>query len=324
MRIGSNPVKVKKPSLNPPQPVTVVIVTYVPYLSGYFQSSLDVLKLSLNSIWENTEEAFDLLVFDNGSCGKVREYLISQNEKNKIQYLILSSKNVGIPGAWNISFKAAPGKYVAFSDYDIYYYPGWLKAHLKIFESFPKVGMVTGTPIRPPIEYSTSTLEWAEEQKDVALSRGVFQSWEDYWTHTKSLGMLKEEAHESYEKGEDILINYRENKAYIGAGHFQFVAYKDELEKVTPFPNTIAMGNERLLDERINDLGLLRLSLTNKFVQHLGNKPDRKLVEKHKDVKIQIKHDESLKVGDRFLKIPIIKKVLMKVYNLIFDIYYNR
>jgi len=43
MRIGSNPVKVKKPSLNPPQPVTVVIITYIPYLSGYFQSSLEVL-----------------------------------------------------------------------------------------------------------------------------------------------------------------------------------------------------------------------------------------------------------------------------------------
>jgi len=89
MRIGSNPVKIKKPSLSPPQPVTVVIITYIPYLSGYFQNSLEVLSRALKSIWENTEEAFDLLVFDNGSCNEVREYLISQNESNKIQYLML-------------------------------------------------------------------------------------------------------------------------------------------------------------------------------------------------------------------------------------------
>ncbi len=324
MRIGSNPVKIKKPSLSPPELVTVVIITHIPYLSGYFQYSLDVLKLTLNSIWENTEEPFDLMVFDNGSCGKVREYLTSQNDSKKIQYLILSNNNVGIPGAWNISFKAAPGKYVAFSDYDIYYFPGWLKAHLKIFESFPKVGMVTGTPIRPPIKYSSSTLEWAVDQKGVDIKRGVFQSWEDYWTHTKSLGMSIEESQESYKKGEDILINFRENEVYIGAGHFQFIAYKDVLEKVTPFPNTIAMGNERLLDQRINDLGLLRLSLTRKFVQHLGNTPSIKLIEGHKKVKIQNKHDESLKMGDRILKIPMIKKVLLKIYNFIFDIYYNR
>ena len=324
MRIGSNPVKIKKPSLYPPQPVTVVIITYIPYLSGYFQYSLDVLKLALNSVWENTEEAFDLLVFDNGSCSEVREYLISQNDRNKIQYLILSDNNVGIPGAWNISFKAAPGKYIAFADYDIYFFPGWLKAHLKILESFPNVGMVTGTPIRPPIEYSSRTLEWAEAQNNADIKRGVLQSWEDYWTHTKSLGMSKEKAHESYKMGEDILINFRENEAYIGAGHFQFVAYKDVLEKVTPFPNTIAMGNERLLDQRINDLGLLRLSLTRKFVQHLGNIPSKKLIKQHNEVKIQNKYDESLKIGDRFWKIPMIKKVLLKVYNLIFNIYNNR
>ncbi|MFV1950112.1 MAG: glycosyltransferase family 2 protein, partial [Anaerolineales bacterium] len=99
MRIGTNPVKVKQPTLSPPKPVTVVIITYIPYLSGYYQYGLDVLELSLNSIWENTEEAFDLLVFDNNSCEQVQEYLLSQKDHKKIQYLILSDDNVGIPGA---------------------------------------------------------------------------------------------------------------------------------------------------------------------------------------------------------------------------------
>ncbi len=321
MRTGTNPVKVKQPSLSPPKPVTVVVITYIPYLSGYFQYSLEILSLVLNSIWENTKEAFDLLVFDNGSCSEVREYLISQNENNKIQYLILSDQNVGIPGAWNVSFKAAPGKYVAFADYDIYFFPGWLKAHLEIFENFPNVGMVTGTPIRPPIEYSAQTLEWAEKHKDVDIKRGILQSWEDYWTHTESLGMSEEESRETYRTGEDILLTYKENSVYIGAGHFQFVALKDVLEKVLPLPNTIAMGNERLLDQRVNDLGLLRLSLTRRFVQHLGNTPSRKLFEQYGDIKSQKKHDEPLKMSARFWKIPLIKKVLLKVYNTIFEIY---
>jgi hypothetical protein len=84
------------------------------------------------------------------------------------------------------------------------------------------------------------------------------------------------------------------------------------------------MGNERLLDQRINELGLLRLSLTRKFVQHLGNAPDRDLFEQHDDIKVQNKHDESLGLSDRFFNIPIIKRVLLKVYNLIFDTYYNQ
>jgi len=136
--------------------------------------------------------------------------------------------------------------------------------------------------------------------------------------------MSEEESRESYQTGEDILLNYKENMAYIGAGHFQFVAHKDVLEKVVPFPNTIAMGNERLLDQRVNDLGLLRLTLTRRFVQHLGNTPSKKFVEQHDEVITQKKHDVSLKMGVRFWQIPLVKKVLMKVYNIIFEIYYKQ
>jgi hypothetical protein len=152
----------------------------------------------------------------------------------------------------------------------------------------------------------------------------VLQSWEDYWTHTESLGMSEKESRESYQTGEDILLIYKEHTAYIGAGHFQCVALKDVLEKVAPFPNTIAMGNERLLDQRVNDLGLLRLTLTRRFVQHLGNTPSRNLVEQLDEAKTQKKHDQSLKKDARIWQIPLIKKVLMKVYNIIFEIYYKQ
>jgi glycosyltransferase involved in cell wall biosynthesis len=325
MRIGANPVKNKQPAISPPKPVTVVVICYIPYLSGYFQHSLDVLKLSLNSIWKNTaDEEYDLLVFDNGSCDQVRDYLTNLKNENKIQYLILSSTNVGIPGAWNISFNAAPGKYVAFSDYDIYFYPGWLNEHLNILNNFPDVGMVTGTPIRPPLEFSTATLEWAEAQTELEIKRGVLQSWDDYRTHTKSLGMSQMESEESYQMGEDILLKLGENEVFIGAGHFQFVASKEVLEKVTPFPNKIAMGNERLLDQRINELGLLRLTLTRKFVQHLGNVPPQELLAQNEGFKKKNTPDGSVGNKAGFWNIPILKRVLLKIYNSIFEIYFHQ
>ncbi len=325
MRVGANPVKNKQPAISPPKPVTVVVICYIPYLSGYFQHSLDVLKLSLTSIRENTaDEAYDLLVFDNGSCEQVKDYLTKLKNENKIQYLILSSTNVGIPGAWNISFNAAPGKYVAFSDYDIYFYPGWLTEHLRIFDKFPHVGMVTGTPIRPPLKYSSATLEWAEAQSELEIKRGVLQSWEDFRTHTKSLGMSEIESEESYHHGEDILLKLGENEVFIGAGHFQFVALKEVLEKVTPFPNKIAMGNERLLDQRINELGLLRLTLNRKFVQHLGNVPSPEFLEQNDGLWRKYSTIGSVERKAGFWNIPIIKKVLLKIYNSIFEIYFHQ
>lgn len=319
IRVGTNPVKIRKPPIQPPKEVTVIVIVYIPYLSGYYQFSLDILKLCIESIWNNTDSKFDLLVFDNASCEEVREYLITQNSKGRIQYLISSDENVGIPGAWNISFKAAPGKYIAFSDYDIFYYPNWLNAHLELFEVFPNVGMITGRPIRPPLSFSSSTLNWAEGNKEASILRGAIQSWKLFWRHTRSLGMSKEEARSSYEEGEDILIKFKNYQAFIGAGHFQFVALKSVLEKVIPLPIDIAMGNERLLDKRINDLGLLRLNLTNEFVNHMGNVPSHELINLNRGKK---KNEKELKKNG-LLHIPIIKKSLLKIFNIIFDIYFR-
>ena len=55
-----------------PQPVTVAVVSYIPFLSGYYAEGLDVLKACLESLWQNTAEGYDLLVFDNASCAEVR------------------------------------------------------------------------------------------------------------------------------------------------------------------------------------------------------------------------------------------------------------
>src|SRR5512139_936818 len=100
MRIGSHPLK-KTAKMDPPKDITVQMVTFIPFLSGYFEQSLDVLRTSLESLWDNTDLPFDLMIFDNGSCAEVREYLLEQQRQHKIQFLFLSDTNVGLPGAWN-------------------------------------------------------------------------------------------------------------------------------------------------------------------------------------------------------------------------------
>jgi len=46
-----------------------------PEFCRLLQASLDVLRLCLGSLLANTPRPFDLLVFDNGSCEPVVEYL---------------------------------------------------------------------------------------------------------------------------------------------------------------------------------------------------------------------------------------------------------
>jgi len=121
------------------------VLVFIPEQFGYYQQRLEILKLCVASIVNHTPpETYDLLVFDNGSCGEVKDYLRSLHEEGVARYLLLSRSNVGVANAHKIMLHAAPGEIVAYSDDDVFFHPGWLEAHLEILETFPRVGMVSG------------------------------------------------------------------------------------------------------------------------------------------------------------------------------------
>ena len=94
-RIGRHPLKeksIKKPQINPKE-ITITTIVYIPSMSDYWSNSFDVLKLFFDSLLKNTQPVYDLMVFDNGSCKRIIEYLIDLRDKGIIQYLILSEKN---------------------------------------------------------------------------------------------------------------------------------------------------------------------------------------------------------------------------------------
>jgi glycosyltransferase involved in cell wall biosynthesis len=270
MRIGQNPAKSAK-TVAQPEKVTVAIISYIPTLAGYYAQSLDVLKVCLESIWQNTRVPYDLMVFDNASCGEVRDYLQGAQAAGRIQYLVLSEKNYGKAGAWNFIFAAAPGRYVAYADSDVYHYPGWLAPQIEVFEKIPNTGMVTGMPMWTPEEYSTATVEWAGENAEVVLERGRFLPWVDYWRHSQSLGSDEEKARNHFETTENLVVQYQGQKYYVGAAHFQFVAPKAVLSSLLPIPSKRPMGQVRLLDIAMNERGYLRFCTPNWWVMHMGN-----------------------------------------------------
>ncbi len=294
MRIGQNPAKFVQ-SVPQPARVTVAIITYIPFLGGYYAEMLEVLKACLGSLWAHTEMPYDLLVFDNASCPEVRGWLAEQHEAAKIQYLVLCEKNVGKAAAWNFVFAAAPGEIIAYADADIYFEPGWLAALVNVLEAFPNAGMVTGIPMWSPAQYSTATLEWAEKTAGITLERGKLLPWEDYWQHARSLGQDEATARQNFAAQQDWVIEDRRSKIedresgmgnqesgiarrtphvarfYVGAGHFQFVARKAVLQEVIPIPADKPMGQVRRLDVAINARGYLRLSTPRWWVRHMGN-----------------------------------------------------
>jgi hypothetical protein len=317
MREGQNPAKFIG-HVAKPEAITVAVLTYIPFLSGYYAQGLDVLKTCLGSIWENTDEKYDLMVFDNGSGHETVNYLLEAQRKGNIQFLILSEKNLGKGGAWNVIFDAAPGEIIAYSDSDALFSHGWLTESLALLDAFPDVGMVTSRPFRTAPESYSSTVEWAEIEPSAAIKRGQFIPWETFFEFDRSLQQDEAFIRNRYQTTEDVRISYQGLEAQAGASHWQFLARKRILQKFVPFDMQKPMRQVRQLDERVNEEGLLRLMITKPLAMNMSNTLRPVLVSSSEKG-----GPERRSLWKRFLEIKTVKRILLAIYNRIFRWYYG-
>jgi glycosyltransferase involved in cell wall biosynthesis len=311
MRVGHNPARFIE-KVAQPAGITVAVVNCIPFLSGYYEQSLEVLKVVVESLDATREPAhpYDVMIFDNHSCAEVRAYLKEASDLGKIQYLVLSETNIGKIGAWNFMFGAAQGEYIVFSDGDIGFRPGWLPASLDFFQTFPNVGMVTARPLKTPKEFSSATYEWALQAK--VLEEGPFLDGDVHMEHARSLG-IKDESGDPKHPRNIARVTMFGKAAYIGAAHFQFIARAQVLKKIMPLPSDQPMRGERALDEAINNMGLLRLTTVEPLVWHMGNRVTKPV---HQD------KAQRRTLLQRILWNSFIKRVLLWVNNQIFKLYF--
>ena len=326
MRKGQNPAKFVK-EVARPERITVALLNYIPFLSGFYAETLDVLKVCMGSMRRDAGLSFDLMVFDNGSCPEVREFLVKKKEEGRIQYLILSEKNMGKGGAWNVMLAGAPGEIIAYTDSDVLFSPNWLSRSVEILETFPNVGMVTARPFRTPPEFYQATLSWARE--NARLEEGQFIPWETFLEFNLSLGQTEEENRKVYAETRDWRIVYKGITAMAGASHWQFSAYKSTLHQFLPFEMDKPMGQVRQLDKRMNEAGLLRLMVSDPLAMNMSNtlgylRGELKSGESRYAKNVtRLPKKKRLSFGKRVLEFGFVKKILMAVYNKIFKFYYE-
>jgi glycosyltransferase involved in cell wall biosynthesis len=318
MRTGQNPAKFIQ-KVGRPERITVAIVTYLPFLAGYFAEGLDVLRVCLESLRANTDRPYDLLVFDNGSAPEVVKYLGEGHAKGEIDYLILSRKNLGKGGAWDILFPAAPGEIIAYADGDVYFRAGWLPQALAVLETFPRVGMVSSRPMRTAPDLWTGTLRWAESQPEANLERGQFISWETFREHDVGLGQPESDVRQRYEETSDLRVRYRGVEALIGAVHWQFTGYRKVLQQFVPLSLSRPMGEVRELETRLNDAGYLRLMTTEPLTRHMANSVPPDLGRGESRIAIT----PPTGVGNRLLEWGPVRKLLLAIHNQIFRWYFR-
>ena len=322
-RIERNPARDQVIDYKPAR-VTVPVLTYIPMLEGYFTERLDILKLCLQSIQQNTQVPHDLLVFNNGSCKEVSDYLEGLRSQGTIQYLLSSSQNIGKTGAFKAIFGAAPGEVVAYCDDDVFHYPGWLEDQLEILDHFPQVGMVSGVGIRVRFNDSIqSNLAFAESNPEASLEYGRFipDEWEqdfclstgrDYDAHRQKTADMK-----------DIKLHFCGKSAFAMANHFQFVAPREVIQNaLNPEWSGRLMREMAALDQAVEEMGLLRLSTLQRKVRHMGNALPEDLSEinslKSFRSNRRLEAQKNNGVIRILLKIPGMGRLLKAIYHQIF------
>lgn len=317
-RIGINPNRGKLTSYQPAR-ITLAMLTYLPNQAGYFAERMAVTRLSLESLIAHTPQPHDLIVFDNGSCPELVEYLCHLRDQGRINYLILSSENIGKISALQVIFSSAPGELVAYTDDDVFFLPGWLDAHLTIMDTYPRVGLVTGFYIRSHLRYATQSIEAFAQQADVQTRRGFLIPRELEQHYIDNMGRSMEAYQQEVSGLEDLSFTYQGIETLASAGHHQFLTPRKLMLDVLPGWDSNLMGKMIDLENAIDQLGYLRLSTPNPVTRLLGNVISAENAAEAQRLGLSTQPGSSTTsrrgIGSRLVKIPLFRRFLLGLYN---------
>ena len=281
MRDGTNPNRQR--AVIGYKPIVISAITHLPNLNGYHKNRWDVVQCSLETMRENAGcNNFQVMIWDNGSCSKFVNWL---KNHYKPDFLILSP-NVGKSIARASIVKMLPtDKVVGVADDDMYYYPDWLKKQLEVLTVYPRVGTVSGWPVRTQFRFhNQNTVRWGKkyarveqgrfipdnEERDFCTSIGRdFDLHMAKWNPKNGLGTEGEQ---------DIKITFRGVEAYATGHHAQWIGTAGVIAPFLRYTKK-CMPDERPFEKAVNDAGLLRLTTFRRYTRHIGNILDEDLRE---------------------------------------------
>ena len=214
----------------------------------------------------------DTLIFLNGCNPEIETFardLMSD-------FLIISEHNLGAINALFLAAQFAPSEIIAYSDHDVYYHDGWLDHSLQVLDAFNgSVGMVTATPAGFSAEEANSAFRYYQDDLDWQLHPRVAAfEVEHQLSLTGEFGKANEER---CKNNPQTMIRTDKTAALLGAGHFQFIAFKETLMHIAPsWHDQLMLGHTDIIDHAIDDMGLLRLRTIGRHVNHIGSTLDEK------------------------------------------------
>ena len=105
---------------------------------------LELLERSLNSLWQNTDFPYELIVHDDGSEPAVQDWLTKKLHEGKISELILepTGHNRGNGVSVDRAIACSTGDWICKLDGDEQFFPGWLSEAVRTLELWPQIRLL--------------------------------------------------------------------------------------------------------------------------------------------------------------------------------------
>lgn len=269
MRVGFNPNK-DKVIMECKYLHRIIIPVYVSK-GKYKRDLLKILQFTLNSLYKTIHSRTAITVVNNGSNSEVVNFLNEEFKNKKIQELI-HTNNIG---KLNSILKVLPSvteEIVTISDADVLFLNGWQDETIKIFNAFPKAGIVGIVPQFKLYEVNSFNVLfdkfWSSKLRFTPVINP--KALECFYT---SIGW-DNNYNKDYLKTNLTLESNNGVKSLVGSGHF-VATYRNKVFEYLPKENSKYLlggfSEQKFLDTPILKVGGWRLTTNNNYAYHLGN-----------------------------------------------------
>jgi hypothetical protein len=251
-----------------------IIPVYIPHLTGYFEHSLAVLKLCLESLHLTGAEDLSITVVSNGSSPDVVAELQKYLMDGRIDQLVCNCHNRGKVDAVLSVARGAFEELITIADCDVLFKPGWVSAIHEIFRVFPECGFVSPAP-DPALAWHCTSATILGGLACRELAAAPLIPSDDLSRFARSIGQPQKYESDGYRR--HLFVKRNGTKACVGCGHYVFTIRRDVLRAIPKQPSLAAISGaseEKWLDIPPDQTGYWRLATTRAYAYHLGNIPE--------------------------------------------------
>lgn len=276
MRVGFNPNKDKQIA-SAGFYHQVIVPVYIPHFEGYFEKSFEVLKLSLQSLFQTIHDKTYITIVNNGSCEEVLLFLNQLLQEGKI-HEVIHTTNIGKVNAILKGIVGHDFELVTITDADVLFLPNWQSETLKVFRTIPQAGVVGIVPqfcgFKGKSENTLLANLFSKKLKFLPVHN------EEALIHFYDSIGWKQDYNPDYLQYTLGLDYSKDFKVIIGSGHF-VSTYKravfDEVKTYIPFK--LGGISESYLDALPLTFDYWRLTTYDNFAYHIGNVPEAWMID---------------------------------------------